>query len=52
VECGLKGGGGITQECKAAGAKLFPSWQFGASPLKEGVYPLEELSDKTGCSLP
>ena len=48
----IKGGGGITQECKAAGVKLFPSWQFGANKPIEGVFPLEELSDKTGCSLP
>jgi hypothetical protein len=38
--------------CKAAGVKLFPSWQFGADPPKEGVLSLEELRDKTGCSLP
>lgn len=38
--------------CKAAGAKLFPSWQFGTDPPKEGVLTLEELSSKTGCSLP
>jgi hypothetical protein len=52
VECAVKGVSGITSECKAAGVKLFPSWQFGTNPPKEGVYPLEELSDKTGCSLP
>lgn len=38
--------------CKAAGVKLFPSWQFGNEPPKEGVQPLEALSQKTGCSLP
>jgi|SRR5579863_8169733 len=52
VECALKGGGGITGECKAAGIKLFPSWQFGTNPPKEGVFPMDELSDKTGCPLP
>jgi hypothetical protein len=52
VECAVKGAAGITAECKAAGVKLFPSWQFGTNPPKEGVFPLEELSDKTGCSLP
>src|SRR5579859_1508313 len=41
-----------TAECKAAGAKLFPSWQFGSEAPKEGVQPLEALSQKTGCSLP
>jgi len=38
--------------CKAAGVKLFPSWQFGNDPPKEGVLTLEALSQKTGCSLP
>jgi hypothetical protein len=42
----------ITEACKAAGVKLFPSWQFGADPPKEGVLSLQDLSQKTGCSLP
>ena len=53
VECASKDNPHeLTPECKAAGAKLFPSWQFGNSPPKEGVLSLEALSDKTGCSLP
>jgi hypothetical protein len=42
----------LTSACKAAGVKLFPSWQFGSDPPKEGVLSLQELSQKTGCSLP
>jgi len=42
----------LTPACKAAGVKLFPSWQFGADPPKEGVLTLHELSQKSGCSLP
>ena len=42
----------LTPACKAAGVKLFPSWQFGSDPPKEGVLSLQALSDKTGCSLP
>jgi hypothetical protein len=42
----------LTPECKAAGVKLFPSWQFGAEPPKEGVLSLEDLSGRTGCKLP
>jgi len=42
----------LTPACKAAGVKLFPSWQFGSDPPKEGVLSLQELSQKTGCSLP
>jgi hypothetical protein len=51
-ECAIKGSHDLVPACKAAGVKLFPSWQFGANPPKEGVFPLEELSDKTGCALP
>src|SRR5271165_4305946 len=52
VECAIKGGGGITAECKAAELKLFPSWQFGTGKPVPAVFPLEELSEKTGCALP
>ena len=51
-ECAIKGSSEMAPECKAAGVKLFPSWQFGTEPPKEGVLSLEELSEKTGCSLP
>ena len=52
VECAIKGSRELAPECAAAKVKLFPSWQFGTNPPKEGVFPLEELSDKTGCALP
>jgi hypothetical protein len=52
VECAIKGSREMSPACKAAGVKLFPSWQFGSGPLVEAVFPLQELSDKTGCSLP
>jgi hypothetical protein len=52
VECADHATRALMPECAAAGVKLFPSWQFGANPPKEGVFPLEELSDKTGCALP
>ena len=42
----------LTAACKAAGVKLFPSWQFGSDPPKEGVLSLQDLGQKTGCSLP
>ena len=42
----------LVAACKTAGVKLFPSWQFGSDPPKEGVLSLETLSQKTGCSLP
>ena len=52
VECAIKGSRDLAPACVAAGVKLFPSWQFGQNPPTEGVFPLQELSDKTGCSLP
>ena len=52
VECAIKGGHELAPECAAAGVKLFPSWQFGSAPPKEGVLSLDALSAKTGCSLP
>jgi hypothetical protein len=52
VECAIKGSSEMSPACKAAGVQHYPTWQFGASPLVEGKFPLQELSDKTGCSLP
>jgi hypothetical protein len=52
VECAIRGSHELATECKAVGVKLFPSWQFGTDPPKEGVLTLQELSDKSGCKLP
>jgi len=52
TECAIKGSPEMAAECRVAGVKLFPSWQFGMDPPKEGVLSLEALSDKTGCKLP
>ena len=53
VECAIKDvPHELAPQCKAAGVKLFPSWQFGMDPPKEGVLSLDALSEKTGCSLP
>ena len=51
-ECAIKGSSELVPACKVAGIKLFPSWQFGFDPPKEGVLSLEALSEKTGCTLP
>jgi len=52
VECAIKDSHELAPACSAAGVKLFPSWQFGTNKPVEGVFPMQELSDKTGCSLP
>jgi hypothetical protein len=52
VECAIHGSREEAPVCKAAGVSHFPSWQFGSGPLVENVFSLQELSDKTGCTLP
>ena len=53
IECASEGDPHeLTPACKAAGVKLFPSWQFGSDAPKEGVLSLQALSEKTGCRLP
>ena len=51
-ECAIKGSHEMAPECKVAGAKQFPSWQFEGGPLREGVLSMEDLSGRTGCNLP
>jgi hypothetical protein len=52
VECGLKGQRGMTESCKQAGIKRFPTWEFPDGQREELVLSLETLSQKTGCELP
>ena len=54
VECGVKGDTrAVTQVCKDAGIKHFPTWQFPPTGERvERVFTPEELSDRTGCALP
>jgi len=54
VECGVQGNvHAETQVCKDADIKHFPTWQFPPTGERvERVFELEELSDRTGCSLP
>jgi len=54
VECGVKGDiHAKSQVCKDENIKAFPTWQF--PPTGERVereFSLQELSDRTGCTLP
>jgi len=54
VECGVKGDPHARSEiCKDDNIKAFPTWQFPPTGERvERVFSLEELSDRTGCSLP
>lgn len=42
----------LAPACKVAGVREFPSWQFGTDPPQAKVFELQDLGDKTGCSLP
>jgi hypothetical protein len=54
IECGVQGNvHAETQVCKDADIKHFPTWQFPPTGERaERVFEMEELSDRTGCSLP
>jgi hypothetical protein len=54
VECGIKGDlKGVAQACKDADIHHYPTWQFPPTGERvERVFTLEELSDRTGCTLP
>lgn len=52
VECSPEGKRNISDQCKRAGIQHFPTWQFADGSRTEGVLPLSDLSQKTGCKLP
>ena len=52
VECGVPGSRAEQEQCIAQGVKLFPTWRFADGALTPGVFTAQELSDRTGCSLP
>ena len=54
VECGVPGNvHAESQECKDAGIKHFPTWQFPPNGERvEAVLPMIELSNRTSCPLP
>jgi hypothetical protein len=54
VECGVQGDTSVrTQVCKDEGIQHYPTWQFPPTGERvERVFELEELSQRTGCSLP
>src|SRR5580700_5193490 len=54
VECGIKGDvHGVAQVCKDDKISHYPTWQFPLTGERvERVFTLQELSDRTGCSLP
>jgi hypothetical protein len=53
VECGVEGKPrSENEQCKQAGIKNFPTWQFADGSRTEGELTLSVLSQRTGCKLP
>ena len=52
TECSPEGQRIETEKCKQSGIKHFPTWRFADGSSTEGVLPLSQLSQKTGCKLP
>lgn len=52
IECGVKGSHDESEDCKAAGVKHFPTWQFMDGERREGAISLAALGEKTSCGLP
>ncbi|OGI88054.1 hypothetical protein A2995_01725 [Candidatus Nomurabacteria bacterium RIFCSPLOWO2_01_FULL_33_24] len=42
----------MKQECQDKGIVRYPTWEFSDGEKVEGVIPLENLAEKTGCLLP
>lgn len=51
VECSLPNRAGQTQLCSKAGITGYPTWEFSDGSRAEGELSLQQLSDKSGCSL-
>jgi glutaredoxin len=53
VECSVDGTRGeTTAACRKAEIESYPTWTFGDGSRAGGEQSLEELADKTGCTLP
>ncbi len=51
VECTVNGSRKITEECKNLGIRRTPTWIFPDGERREGVVPLDQLAQQSGCSL-
>jgi uncharacterized C2H2 Zn-finger protein len=51
VECSTPDRSRQTQVCVDAGIESYPTWEFADSSRIVGVAPLQQLADKTGCTL-
>lgn len=51
VECSLPNRGSQNAACSKAGIEGYPTWEFGDGERLEGEVPLQQLSERSGCSL-
>lgn len=51
VECSVKGTREVTEECQEAGVTSFPTWEFKDGSRAQGRLTLQQLAQRTGCSL-
>lgn len=49
IECGVKGARQEAPECIQAHVKNFPTWEFPGGGRHEGVLPLKDISQRSGC---
>jgi hypothetical protein len=52
VECAYRDSDETKRECKRAGIKSYPTWEFGDGSRVAGFQSLRKLADRTGCELP
>lgn len=52
VECSLPDGKTQTQECTDKGVESYPTWTFKDGSKESGTLSLEQLAEKTSCTLP
>lgn len=52
VECSLPNRAGQTELCSKEGIKGYPTWEFKDGERAEGELSMQQLSAKSGCSLP
>ena len=51
IECSLPDGQTQTETCQQAGIKGYPTWEFSDGSRLEGEVSLDQLAEKTGCSV-
>ena len=49
IECGVKGSRQEQPQCVQANVKNFPTWEFPGGSRHEGVLPLKDISERSGC---